>query len=296
MELRQLKTFQTIATLGGFNQAADVLGYAQSTVSEQIKALETDLHVRLFKRDGKQIALTAAGEMLLQYTQKMLSLEEEIRTEVGDHEEVRGSLSIRVPETVSTYYFPPILKKFHQRFPKVNFHFNNCAYFSLPEELRSGIINLAFLITDTFRATDLETEKLLDIPLVMVTYPEHPLTSRQSVGVSDVKNEPLLVPTNDCSYVQILEKILSEEKVAPGLVLRLNCIEAIKQSVIAGTGIAVLPEIAVYREINDGLLVGLPWINGPFHANLFMIWQKNKWLPPVLEAFMDMTRASLAAT
>lgn len=295
MELRQLRTFQTIAALGGFNQAADALGYAQSTVSEQIKALEADLEVCLFKRDSRQVALTAAGEMLLQYAQKMLSLEEEIRTEVSGYQEVHGSLSIRVPETVSTYYLPPILRTFHQQFPKVNFHFNNCAYFSLPEELRSGIINLAFLITDMFRAADLETEKLLDVPLVLVAYPTHRLTPRQSIGVPDLKNESLFAPTNDCHYAQILERILAEEKVEPNIILRLNCIEAIKQSVMAGTGIAVLPEIAVHKEITEGFLVELPWINGPFHADLLMIWQKNRWLPPVLEAFMDLIREFLAA-
>jgi DNA-binding transcriptional LysR family regulator len=296
MELRQLRTFRTVATLGGFNQAAEVLGYAQSTVSEQIKLLEADLNVRLFTRAGKQIVLTAAGEMLLQYTHKMLNLEEELRTEVSDHQEVHGSLSIRVPETVSTYLFPPVLRKFHQRFPKVNFTFNNCAYFSLPEELRSGIINLAFLITDLFRAPDLETETLLDISLAMVTYPANPLISRQQVSMSDVKNEPLLVPTEDCSYVQMLERILTEEKVEPSIVLRLNCLEAIKQSVMAGTGITVLPRLALHTEISEGLLVELPWKNGLFHANLLMIWQKNKWLSPVLEAFMGVIRESLTTT
>src|SRR5512142_1471376 len=99
MELRQLRTFRTVATLGGFNQAAEILGYAQSTVSEQLKLLEADLNVRLFNRVGKQMILTTAGEMLLQYAQKMLNLEEELRTEVSDPQEVHGSLSIRVPET-----------------------------------------------------------------------------------------------------------------------------------------------------------------------------------------------------
>jgi DNA-binding transcriptional LysR family regulator len=291
MELRHLRTFRTIAVLGGFNQAADVLGYAQSTVSEQIKTLEADLNVRLFKRDGKRIALTAAGEMLLEYTQKMLSLEEEIRTEVSGSEEKHAFLAIRVPETVSTYYFPPIVSAFHQRYPKANFHFTNCAYFGLPEELRSGIINLAFLITDEFRAADLETEKLLDVPLAMVTYPDNPLTSRRTISVSDVKTEPLLVPTNDCSYVHLLERIWMEEKVRPDLVIRLNCIEAIKQSVIARTGITVLPRVAVRREIDEGLLVELPWTSESF---LLMIWQKNKWLLPALEAFMGMIREVLA--
>lgn len=296
MELRQLRTFRTVAVLGSFNQAADVLGYAQSTVSEHIKALEVDLNVRLFKRAGRRITLTIEGETLLHYTQKMLNLEEEIETEISGHQEVRGLLSIRVPETVSTYYFPPILRGFHHQFPGVRFSFSNCAYFSLPEELRSGIINLAFLITDTFRTADLEAEKLLDIPLAMVTYPANPLVSRPSVNVSDLKNEPLLVPTNDCSYVQMLEKTLTEEKVEPGLVSRMNSIEAIKQSVIAGTGLAVLPRIAVHKEITEGFLTELPWMNGTFQANLLMIWHKNMWLPPILTAFMDMIREFLAAT
>jgi DNA-binding transcriptional LysR family regulator len=293
MELRQLKTFRTIATLGSFNQAAEVLDYAQSTVSEQIRTLEADLGVRLFSRAGKQVALTEAGGIMLQYAQKMLNLEEEIRSEVTGCEAVRGALSIRIPETVSTYYVPPILKIFRQRFPGVAFNFTNCAYFSLPEELRSGIINLAFLITDTFRAADLETENLLDIPLTMVTYPHHPLTAKQDIDIYDVKNEPLLMPTSDCSYVQMLERILTEEKVELSIVLRFNCIDAIKQSMMVGTGIAVLPQIAVKRELAEGRLVELPWLNKPLSASLFMIWQKNKWLPPILEAFMDMTRETV---
>jgi DNA-binding transcriptional LysR family regulator len=67
MDLRQLYTFRAIATLGSFNQAADLLDYAQSTVSEQIKALEADLNVKLFNRNGKHITLTPAGELFLQY-------------------------------------------------------------------------------------------------------------------------------------------------------------------------------------------------------------------------------------
>ncbi len=294
MELRQLKTFRTIATLGSFNQAAEVLDYAQSTVSEQIRALETDLDVHLFNRAGKQVALTEAGEIMLQYAQKMLNLEEEIRSKVSGREEVRGSLSIRIPETVSTYYLPPLLKAFRQRFPKVDFNFTNCAYFSLPEELHSGIINLAFLIVDTFRAADLETEKLLDIPLAMVTYPGHPLAAKQSIAITDIKNEPLLLPTSDCSYVQMLEKVLAEEKVELSVALRFNSIEAIKQNLMAGAGVAVLPHVAVKKELAEGLLAELPWPNRPPSANLLMIWQKNKWLPPILEAFMDAARETFA--
>ncbi len=294
MELYQLKTFQAVASVGSFSQAANALGYAQSTVSEHIKSLETDLQARLFKRAGsKQVVLTHAGEMLLQYAQKMLNLEAEIKTEVNGHTETRGTLSIRVPETVSIYYLPTILKRFCQMYSKINFGFMNCVYFDLPEELKAGIVDLGFLITDTFRTAGLVTESLCTIPLVMVTYPSHPLVGASGIDLSQLKGEPLVVPANDCSYIRMLERILAEQKVQLPLVWRFNSITAIKQVIMSGTGVSVLPEIAVKDEIADGTLAILPWREGLTDANLLMIWQKNKWLPPVLQAFMQMVRDSL---
>ena len=75
MELRQLKTFQTVARLMSFNRAAEILNYAQSTVSAQIKLLEEECGVPLFNRLGKRIQLTSAGRILIQYSQKMLEIE-----------------------------------------------------------------------------------------------------------------------------------------------------------------------------------------------------------------------------
>ena len=297
MELHQLKTFQAIASLGSFSHAAEVLGYAQSTVSEHIKSLETELQTRLFKRAGsKQVALTHAGEMLLQYAHKMLNLEAEIKTEVNEQTEAQGTLSIRIPETVSIHYLPPVLKRFRQRYSKVNFGFMNCVYFDLPEELKAGIVDLGFLITDTFRMADLVTESLRAIPLVMVTYPAHPLAvgSGSGIDISRLKDEPLIVPANDCSYVRMLEKVLAEQKVELPLVWRFNSIAAIKQVVMSGMGVSVLPEIVVKSEVAAGTLAVLPWRDGLATANLLMIWQKNKWLPPILRAFMQMIREELA--
>jgi DNA-binding transcriptional LysR family regulator len=69
-----------------------------------------------------------------------------------------------------------------------------------------------------------------------------------------------------------------------------NSIEALKQCALAGTGITVISEIAVQKEIAEGRLVALPWKGKRIYVNLFMIWQKNKWPSPTLKAFMDMTR------
>jgi DNA-binding transcriptional LysR family regulator len=82
MELRELKTFQKVAILLSFDRAAEVLHYAQSTVSAQIKALEDELGVPLFDRLGRQIVLTDAGEKLLKYSRRLLAIHEETYAEV----------------------------------------------------------------------------------------------------------------------------------------------------------------------------------------------------------------------
>ncbi len=291
MELRQLKTFQTVATLRSFNQAAEALNYAQSTVSEQIKVLENDLGVRLFDRQGKRIALTEAGELLLQYTQKILDIEQEIRSELTLQDEPHGTLSIRIPETVSIYYLPSVLCKFREQFPKVRFDLNSCTYYGLPQELESGITNLAFLIADSFHAANLAAETLLKLPLVVVAHPDNPLASKSNVTVPDIKNEPILLPRGDCSYRMQFEKTLMKEKVEPKIILNVNSITAIKSYVVAGMGITVIPKIVAEKEIADGSLVILPWLGKKIHyTDLLMIWHKNKWTSPILKAFMDMTK------
>ena len=91
MELRQLKTFQTVARLLNFNRAAEILNYSQSAVSTQIKLLEEELGVSLFDRLGKSVCLTEAGHMLVQYSQKMLDIEKETLAKVSGWEEPQGS-------------------------------------------------------------------------------------------------------------------------------------------------------------------------------------------------------------
>lgn len=295
MELQQLITFQTVATIGSFSKAAEVLGYAQSTVSEHIKSLEAELKIPLFKRAGsKRISLTHAGELLLKYGQKMLNLEAEIKSEVVAQTGEQGTLSIRIPETVSIHFLPPLLQRFRKRFPKANLSFMNCVYFDLPEELKAGIVDLGFLITDTFQMPDLETVVLRPIPLRIIAHSGHPLAAGARLNLERLKDEPLIVPANDCSYTQMLDRLLTEQKIHLPQVWRFNSIEAIKQAVKSGIGVAVLPELAVRRELAEGSLAALPWQEKKIAANLIMIWQKDKWLPPLLRAFMEMVREDLA--
>jgi len=84
LELRHLKTFKVVADTGGFTRAAEALGYAQSTITSHIQALERELDRPLFDRLGKTVVLTSAGERLYEYAAQILRLSQAAETAVTD--------------------------------------------------------------------------------------------------------------------------------------------------------------------------------------------------------------------
>ena len=295
MEIRQLRTFQAVAQMLSFNKAAQQLHYAQSSISAQIQALEEELDVKLFDRLGRRILLTEAGERLLQYAEKILDLADETIAEVVRSKEPQGALTIRVPESFCVHRLPPVVKQFRSQFPKVRLSFITCAVENLQKDLRKGITDLAFLLTDSIQAADLEVEALGFEHIMLVSSPGHLLAAKPKIQTRDLEGETILLSKVDCSYRRSFQQILAQENVKPGTTLEFNSVAAIKQCVMEGIGITILPEIAVAREIAQGRLAALTWGEGEMEVALLMIWYRERWRSPSLEAFMAMTREVLKA-
>ena len=289
MDLQRLHTFRTVATLMNFNQAAEILNYSQSTVSAQIKTLENEIGILLFKRIGKAIQLTAAGVKMLTYADKLLAIKEEALADVTGRNTASGLLTVRMPQTMATCYLPRILREYQPRFPSIRFDITSCAMHSLEHELRIGTVDLAFLFADTIGAKNLDSELLRIEPLAIVTHPGHPLAARKGVDFKDLAGQVLLLPKSDCGYRMVFEQTLVAERVTPATVIEMNSIEAIKRTITAGIGVTVIPEIAVRTEVEKGEVAKVCWVD-ELETGILMIRHKDKWRPPALESFMDTVR------
>lgn len=286
MEFRELKTFQAVATLMSFNRAAAVLNYAQSTVSAQIRSLEYNLGKALFYRKGKNISLTPAGSALLSYTQRLMNLEQEIHSKFKNLDNPHGLLAVKLPQSVSTYILPHLIEDFSLLFPYINFDFDWCTHYSLQEAFDSSITDLAFLITDNFQSNTLNQEILLPVRLDIICSPMHELAKEGSITIKHFLDRILILPKSDCSYSHILEKHLTDNKIKPRITYHFNSIEAIKQCIMAGTGLTIIPHFAVKQEILNRKLYPLQWQGPDFNTSLIMIWKKEQWIPDYLSAFM----------
>ncbi len=289
MDFQRLKTFRTVATLMNFNQAAQVLNYAQSSISAQIKTLESDIGIQLFERIGKRVVLTEAGEKMLRYTHKLLAIEEEARAEVSGKPKVTTLLTLRMPQTIATYHFPSVLSEFHSRYSDVHLDITNCALQSLEHELSIGTVDLAFLLADSIDAANLEFEMLGVERLILATFPGHMLAGKKSLSYEDLQGQTLFLPKADCGYRMMFEQTLTVEKIQPKAVIEMNSVEAIKQSVMKGIGLTIIPEITVREELKQGGLAALSW-DEELETGVCMIWHKDKWFSPVLKALMDTFR------
>lgn len=292
MEIRDLKTFVSVASLLSFNQAGKALNAAQSTVSVRIQTLEEELGVRLFDRLGRKVFLTEAGERLLEYARKITDLEDEARAWVAGDEKTHGVLTIRIPESLSVHRLPGVFLRFMRKFPNVRVRFMSCTHDGLAEDLRKGVADMAFLLAQEVGAGDMLVECLGVERLVIVAAPGHPLARREVVHPTDLDGETVLLATSDCSYRRILERTLAEEGVTPVVGAEFNSVAALKRHVAEGAGFTVLPEIAARQEIASGAFAELQWVGGDMEAAVLMLLHKDKWLSPALAGFMDLARDS----
>jgi DNA-binding transcriptional LysR family regulator len=296
MDLRQLATFRMVATTLSFTRAAAALNYVQSSVTAQIQALEEELGVPLFDRLGKRVVLTEAGKRLLWYAEKLLILAEEARTAVTGNAEIVGTLAISAPETLCTYRLPALLGQMRERFPGVRLMFRPLPVSELRRGVVEGAIDVAFLLDVPVQAAGLAIEPLIYEPLVLIAPANHRLACAGAVYPADLDGEPVLLTEAGCSYRRLFERSLSRTGVYPASTLEFGSVEAIKQCVIAGMGVSVLPAIVAAAEIAQERLVALNWTEPGFGVVTQMAWHRDKWQSPPLAAFLALSRELLGTS
>jgi DNA-binding transcriptional LysR family regulator len=121
----------------------------------------------------------------------------EIQSQFSENQDIQGSLTVRVPETVAGVYMPAIIEDFYRDHPKVTIECVNCSDSNLREELSSGRIDAAFLITDDMYHKNVNIKPLKTERLILVSSPDHPLASYASISWEDLNGQTLLLPTTD---------------------------------------------------------------------------------------------------
>lgn len=288
MEFRQLKTFATIAKQGSFVQAADSLGYAQSTITNHIQALENETGVRLFERLGHRVVLTSQGKALLPYAEQILKLSAEAKKLVAENPDApQGTLAIGTGESLGTYRLPVLLKAYRRACPQVELilKFANCE--EICELIRRNETDVGVIINNRVWEKDIVVEVISREEMVFLAAPGHPLAMREKVHPEDLNETCVILTEPGCSYRLTLEKIFKENGVTPQSSLEASSIETIKQLILLGLGISLLPRFTVEKELSEGRIQAIRWAGPIPDYAVQLLYHKDKWISPALMAFFQ---------
>ncbi|MDD3894807.1 MAG: LysR family transcriptional regulator [Syntrophomonadaceae bacterium] len=288
MELRQLKIFVTVAEEKSFTRAAQIMGYAQSNITAQVRSLEEEFDTRLFERLGKKIALTPDGEKLLHHARNMLREASEVHEIMACSTDPSGILNIGIAESLCIFKLPALLKEYSRLYPKVQLVIRQGTPLDFARWLRENTIDVAFSLDEFINDADLITKVLCKEPMIIVGSNEHPLISKGYMELTDIAQESFIYTERNCSYRSVIEKYLAESKIKPGSSNEFDSIEAIKQFVLSGLGIALLPYAAVEKELSAGNMVDLKLSEPEIEMYTQLIYHKNKWLSPTLLSLLDL--------
>lgn len=291
MELRNLITFQTVVECNGFTKAAERLGYAQSSITAQIQALEMELGYPLFDRIGKKIILTEAGEKLLPYVDQILQLHDEAKIAIRPDSSPSGVLTIGSPESLAAFRLPTLIQEFKRKFPQVKIILKPGLCWLIRQMVRKGELDVAFLLEPTLEEQeDLEVSTIIKEPIGLVVSPDHVLAKKSKVTIHDLQYETLLLSEAGCSYRTYLEQTMFQHGIKPESDLEFWSIEAIKSCAYAGLGVAYLPIITVQKELQQGKLVWLQVdsLQGSIHTQI--AYSKKRWMTPAVREWLALVQ------
>lgn len=252
MELRELETFRAVVDAGGVGRAAGRLNRAQSSVTARIRQLEASLGVALFDRDGRSLRLTAAGDALLGYTDRLLDLADEARSAVRC-DTVRGRLRLGAMESVAASRLPRPLAEFHRLHPDVSVELQTAPSRDLIARVQAHTLDAAIV------GDEVDHDHFVRVPLyveelVMVGATGSPLV----LDPKRLAGGTLLVfHGNGCAYRRRFEQWLQTQRVVPARVLEFGSYHAILAAAAAGVGVSLVPSsvLDIYSQ-RDALSVG----------------------------------------
>ncbi len=289
MELAQLETFLAIVEERGFSRAAVRLHRTQPAVSQAIRKLEEELGERLFERGSRDGTLTAAGEVLRSYAERLLRLRTEAASAVGELRSLeRGRLLLAANEYTS-HLLLPVLAAYRQSCPQIGIVVQRSLASRIADQVLERSVELGVL-TFLPEQEGLSAIAVYEDDVSLVVDPLHPLAGAPLVSVRELGALNFIGHAVASPLRREITELFSRLKTPLHMGVQLPSLEAIKQFVALGAGVAILPGLAMLEEVARGNLVRVPVRELDWKRRLWIVRRRGGALSHAGEAFLRTLR------
>jgi LysR family cyn operon transcriptional activator len=260
VELRHLRYFRALAEAGSFTRAAAEIGLTQPTLSQQIAQLERELGMPLITRGRREWRLTQAGELVLQYSRRVIGDLSALRRSLDELSNLRrGSLTVAVLPVFAQRLLPIALANFHQAHPEIRVSILEMTVDEMAKALAQGDIDVGIGCLGT--SLKLKGAILFSEELVAILPQNDPLAERSFVTVAELAKRPVIVPPPGYGTRNLILAAWAKVRRPPIFSLEVGALQSMLHAVKSGGGCALMPASALWGVEPDGWLTRK--INGP---------------------------------
>ncbi len=284
MRLEQLQAFLTVAETGSFQEAARKLRCNQSTVSRQVRGLEDELGIPLFRRKGRMV-LTSAGERLLPRLRR-ISLEwqgaqNDITQLLGGRQ---AELCVAIADSIGGCYLPRVLSRFQQHWPDIRLRVSTLGSDRALKVLRDGLVDLAIIQMDsgTTVSSGLVVDALIEEEVQVLVAADHPLAELEEIPWQKLDGLPQVVFKDGYGMQRLVEARFRDLGLTLNSSLELNSLDSFRGVVRQGSWLALLPEAALVDARHDPRLAIRPTAAPRLSRQIrLVVTEEQLHLPPV---------------
>ncbi|WP_037155064.1 LysR family transcriptional regulator [Rhizobium freirei] len=287
MHPRLLRTFLAVAHNRSFTRAAEEVHLAQSSVSDQMQALEVELGAELFVRSRQGLDLTQAGKVLASYAAEILELADEARIAVaaaGGSE--KGTVVIGALETIASVRLPEWLASFQAAHADIALRLKIAGTGELMRKLEAGELDVVFCF-DGGGLDERFVKRAVAMEALVLVAPKGGAFDERQPDLAELTAIDFLATEVGCVYRAMFDKAFAEADLAPPrLAAEAGSIGAIARLIAAGAGMGLVPRLAVADAIDRDEINELPWPGPSQTVPLVMIWRRRRVQPPPLKLLL----------
>ncbi len=293
MNPRQLKTFLAVARHGNITRAASEANLAQSSLSDQMQALEEELGVPLFERSRQGVTLTPAGDVLKSYAEEILALNDEAKTAIRAAAGLeKQALAIGTLETIAAEKLAAFLSRFRETHPAIGLTLKIGGSGELQRRLEDGSIDIAFTFDRGEHDGRFQTRLVSREPLTLIA--GRNTRAMPPGNLADLSRLPFIATETGCVYRRLFDTAFAEADIAaPDIITQADSVQTIIRLVASGAGYGLVPRLAVTPAAKSGDVVELPWPGDTPVASLIMLWRRRRVQPPALSSLIAMASEDL---
>lgn len=284
MELRHLRYFLTICEEQNISRAAKKLFMSQPPLSQQLKALEEELGVKLFKRTTRSLEITEAGKVFKKKAVEILQLSDNMLKEVKSYDKkVTGTLGVGFVASSGATLLPDRIPEFYRKYPEINFQIKEGSSYRVLDLLDSGIIEVA-IVRSPFNIKRYNSIELPVEPMIaMGTEKYLKGLKSERIMVDELEGMPLII---DKRFEKLIVAACGQRGFTPRILCEGEDSRSLLLWAASGMGVALLPSSARKLIVSDGIVVREVDCD-LLKTRTLITWVKNRPLSIVAEKFIE---------